>query len=464
MSRRYVYRRPFRHRPPREVKPLHILMYPAGGIALTPDPVAIPIVIPTPTLAVDRLVTPDPVVVPIVIPTPTVVIDIDLAPDPVAVPLVIPTPTLTFTLTPDPVAVPIVIPTPTLTLGIGLTPDPVAIPVVVPTPTLTMGLTPDPVVVPVVIPDPVVSVGTPLTYDAFAWGDMAGQIFGTAGSRVACADDTAASADTLRATSEVFDAVVTNGYAAGLGNSATADTVDAASFFEMLRIGGTLAEAVMVAVAKVDYTSVSVGFGGFTVGFEQGGYNLYRALTREAVLDGNPVAYARPGATELSVAQADETAFWYGITAVSSAGVENRARMRIVRESVSGGILGGPRPNPVAWARARAVEGGQIELSYEYDGGGAAGVATGLQVGRATGHDGAGVDWGALIQTITISGRAHGKTTLAPTYADGETVYLAVRAVTAAGDSGTVLEPGGSPVIADSSGPVANPVLVGSQG
>ncbi len=300
--------------------------------------------------------------------------------------------------------------------------------------------------------------------DVFVWSDAAAKTFGTAGSRVAFADDTADSADTMRATSEIFDAVITNGYAGGLGNSDLADTFDAASFFEMLRIGGTLGEAVMVAVSKIDYTSVSVGFAGLSVGFELGGYNLYRALTRAGILDDDPVAYQRPGQTTFAPAQADDTAFYYGLTAVSSAGVENTTRMRVLLQEVVSGVLGGAQPNPLTWARGKAVAGGLIELSLEYDGGGAAGVATGIQVARATGPAGEGVDWGSLIQTIAIGSRAHGKTVLAPTFIDGETVYLAVRAVTAAGDGGPLLEPEGSPVIADSTGPTANSLLIGSQG
>jgi len=300
--------------------------------------------------------------------------------------------------------------------------------------------------------------------DAFAWGDVAGVNYATAGSRVALADDTADSADTMTATSEIFDGIVTNGYATGLGSSDVADTFDPGSFFEMLRIGGTFAEAVMVATQSVDYTAVAVGWPTLGVGFQLGGYNLRRNAVREGILDADPIAYRRPGETTVTAAQADDTAFYYALTAVSSAGVENTDEMRVLFQEVISGVLGGVQPNPLTWARAEPSAGGKIKLSYEYDPNGAAGVATGIQVARTTGPDGEGVDWTSLIQTISIPNLAHGKTILDPTYADGETVFLAVRAVTAAGDGGEFLEPDGSPVVADASGPTANPTLVGSQG
>lgn len=129
----------------------------AGGIAATPDPVAVPVAIPAPTLVIGGVTaTPDAVAVPIVIPDPQVVGAPIAYPDPVVVQLSIPTPTVVIggiTATPDPVTVPLVIPTPQLDWQAN--PSPVTVPLVVPTPSMAAGgvaLTPDPVTIPIVLP------------------------------------------------------------------------------------------------------------------------------------------------------------------------------------------------------------------------------------------------------------------------------------------------------------------------
>lgn len=139
--------------------------------------------------------------------------------------------------------------------------------------------------------------------DAFVWGDTGSPAFGAAGSRVCFADNSADSADTLRAASELFTAMVTNGYAAGLGFSATPCTppggpggLRPTPFFEMLRLGGTFAEAVAVAAQYLDYTTVAAGSPLMTVVFQLGGYDLYSGIgTPEAIDREQPTAYLREG-------------------------------------------------------------------------------------------------------------------------------------------------------------------------
>jgi hypothetical protein len=142
----------------------------AGGAAqtLTPDALAIPTVIPQPTVTLALGLTPDALAIPTVIPAPTLSLTYTLAPTPVAAPLVIPAPTLALTLglTPSPVAIPMVIPDPTLALLLGLSPDPVTIPLVLPAPTVGLGgisVSPDPVTIPMVIPDPTLALTLGLT-------------------------------------------------------------------------------------------------------------------------------------------------------------------------------------------------------------------------------------------------------------------------------------------------------------
>ena len=163
--------------------------------------------------------------------------------------------------------------------------------------------------------------------DAFVWGDCGTPSFGSAGSRAVFCDDSADSADTLRATSELFDAIVTNGYAAGLGFSASGCSLNAECFFEMLRIGGSLAEAFAVAISKLDYTTVAVGSPVMTVAFQSGGYNVYRGLGGIEGIDWeNPIAYLVPGPNSITLAQdlSPGQRYIYAVRAVSSAGIEER--------------------------------------------------------------------------------------------------------------------------------------------
>lgn len=137
------------------------------SLTVSPDPVAVPLVVPAPTVMRDQALAPDPVAVPLVVPVPTVALSLGLTPDPVAVPIAIPAPTVALgaiTLTPDPITVPILVPQPTVTPSYGLTPDPVAVPIVVPAPSIALGaitVSPDPVAVPIVVPAP--TIATPLT-------------------------------------------------------------------------------------------------------------------------------------------------------------------------------------------------------------------------------------------------------------------------------------------------------------
>ncbi len=199
--------------------------------------------------------------------------------------------------------------------------------------------------------------------DAFVWGDTGAPSFGDAGARAVFCDDSADSADTLRATSELFDAIVTNSYTAGLGNSETADTFDAESFFEMLRIGGTLAEAFAVAIAKLDYTAVGAGSPLMTVAFGLGGYNVYRGFGGIEGIDWDkPVAYLRAGQDSITFDQdlLPGRSYVYAVRAVSSAGVEESKTFVIiyVQTDDQGNLL----PAPLACPRDLTADVQQSSL------------------------------------------------------------------------------------------------------
>ena len=145
-----------------------------------------------------------------------------------------------------------------------------------------------------------------------------------AGTRAAIVDDSVNSANTMRATSKIFDAIVNHSYAGGSGCADDAETFDAESFFEMLRIGGTLAEAIAVAVAHLDYTAVAIGNPLMTVAFRKNGYNIYKGVGGvEHINWDNPVAYLR---AEQQVITFKEDLipcqqYIYAVRAVSSSGI-----------------------------------------------------------------------------------------------------------------------------------------------
>lgn len=148
----------------------------AGPTTLTPDAVAIPLVIPAPTIVLGAIaMAPDAVAMPLVVPDPVISLgELQLSPSAVAIPVAIPDPTLVFgakDVTPSAVAIALVVPQPTITLGaLTMSPDAVGMPIAIPTPAITLGaldLAPDAVSIPLVIPAPTIDTGIrDLTPDA----------------------------------------------------------------------------------------------------------------------------------------------------------------------------------------------------------------------------------------------------------------------------------------------------------
>lgn len=296
--------------------------------------------------------------------------------------------------------------------------------------------------------------------DAFAWG-ATGAGFSDGGIRACFTDDSANTGDTLRATSELFDAIIINGYASGLGNSETADTFDIDSFFEMLRIGGTLAEALAVSIANLDYTAVTVGLPTITVAFQVGGYNVYHGQVQKDQIDyDTPVAYLRAGVAQVDLvdfALAEDVDHYFGVRAVSSEGVEEENTTVTTRARIESGQLIGPPPNRIASALATAIAAGKIDLAFRYNARGQAAVASAIQVAQIVGGE---IDWSSLLTTVSITGTCRKSVELGP-FDHGQTVRLALRAVTAGGVAGAVF--GASPVVADTTGPAAVDYLSVSQ-
>jgi len=186
------------------------------------------------------------------------------------------------------------------------------------------------------------------TADAFIWGDAGTPAFAAGGTRAVFADTSAASADTLRATSSACGAALwTGGYAAALGSAETAESFDAESFFEMLRIGGTLAEAACVATAHLDYTAVPAGSPLMTAAFQRGGYNVYRGKGGiEQINWEQVVACARQDQQVLCFSEKLEPGELrvYGLRAVSRGGLEERNTHVVTYAQIDedGGLLPAP--------------------------------------------------------------------------------------------------------------------------
>lgn len=157
--------------------------------------------------------------------------------------------------------------------------------------------------------------------DAFVWGDTGTPSFGTAGTRAVFTDDSLHSAYSLRSGTVACRTAITNSYAAAFGNadSVCPVTLDAESFFEMHRIGGTLAEAFAVSVKYIDCTSVAIGNPLMTTAFSTSGYNVYRGSSSVLGIDyDSPVAYLRSGVSQasLTIVPDASTTYKYALRAV----------------------------------------------------------------------------------------------------------------------------------------------------
>jgi hypothetical protein len=186
--------------------------------------------------------------------------------------------------------------------------------------------------------------------DAMVWAATGTPSFNEGGTRAAFVDTGDASAASLRtAGTPCGRALHDAGYAAAVGSSDDAETFHAESFFEMLRIGGTFAEAVAVAAAHLDGTAVPAGVPTMAVAMPRAGVNVYHgAGSADAVDYAAPVACLREGQTtaELSLALPEGERHFLAARVVSPAGVEetNTHVITCARADGAGALLDPPLP------------------------------------------------------------------------------------------------------------------------
>jgi len=170
--------------------------------------------------------------------------------------------------------------------------------------------------------------------------------------------------------SEMTKGLLTTGYAAGIGFSAlTANNgFDGRSFLEMLRIGGSFAEAVAVAVEHLDHTAVGVGDPTMTVNFELEGYDIYHGLGGPEAVDwASPMAYLRPEAQQFTVPLEISPGRRHvlAVRAVSSAGIEDQSSEAIAYAEVdSQGDLLSPPLEKASDVTAELQMDGQILVGF----------------------------------------------------------------------------------------------------
>lgn len=303
------------------------------------------------------------------------------------------------------------------------------------------------------------AIGT-LTNGAFLWGDESSVAFDPSGSRAVYAADGTSSGSSLRSPSSksLGDAMNANAWAAGLGNSETPEAWDATSFFEMLRIGGTLAEAFGVAVSSVDYTSVAAGDGLMTVAFATGGYNVYRSQGDLSNVDfDTPVAYLPAGQTSpalTGLGHNASTRYVYAIRPVRNSleGPDMSCHVEFVTDSE--GEWTGARPVPVELVDADAGAGGQVTVRWTFRTPYGQTPPTDFAVYRSATRD---ISPGApdAVEPYLADGEYSHTFTLS----DGQTSYFAVTARTSQAVE-CDLSPVVGPVVADASAPQAPTVYL----
>ncbi len=207
--------------------------------------------------------------------------------------------------------------------------------------------------------------------DAFVWGDTATPSFGTGGSRVAFVDTSTDAADSLRAGSAACYSALCNDYAGALGSSDTADTFDAESFFEMLRVGGTFAEACAVAIASLRYTACPAGSPLMTISFCKSGFNIYHATGGPEDMNWTePVAYARPDpqSKQIPLSLAPGQKHVLGARAVSEGGIEeqNTHVIAYAEADSNGDLLPVPLGRP-SQTTVKVLPDGSVVVGFSYD-------------------------------------------------------------------------------------------------
>jgi hypothetical protein len=150
---------------------------------------------------------------------------------------------------------------------------------------------------------PLPDVDQPIEADALTWADRSGLLFGTGAERVVLASTAANSASPLRTSGSDAYAAFQAAYQAVLGSAGPAQAFDAPRFLQMLRSGGTFAEAAAVASPCLDSSAAAIGNPLLAAVLPKGGINIYRGLSDLAAVDWDaPAALLRPGQTQAQIA------------------------------------------------------------------------------------------------------------------------------------------------------------------
>ena len=196
------------------------------------------------------------------------------------------------------------------------------------------------------------------------------------------------------------------------------------------------------------------------------GYAIYGPALRPGDIDWEtPAATVAAGVSSadlVGLGLAENVDNWFGIRATSAAGVRDSATSRVAQVRITGGELVAGTPGVVAAARAEAVAGGVIRVDLHYSAVAPAGVSrttrATVQVARVVG---ATLDWDHPLATVQVRQGTRRRVTLAATFADGERVELAARAVTAGGAVGEAVLL--RPVTAAAGSPATPTTLTGAQ-
>lgn len=281
--------------------------------------------------------------------------------------------------------------------------------------------------------------------------------FGSAGSRVSFLHNRLDSADSLRGGAASCYQALTEGYASAMGFT-LAPEHEFATFFEMLRIGGSLAEAMMVGSQYLDYTNVHVGIPGIGLEFSTTGYNVYRGASSALNIDyDTPVAYLRQSDTTASLVGLGHSAdseYVYAIRPVWR-DIETPDIDTIVTVVMDGaGDWEGNRPDAVIYAGVGAESGGDVRVYWSYTPGGV--TPDDFAVWCDTDSD---VDvTGAPDATVTYSA-SRGEYSHTFSLTDGSTYWFAIAARSGAINSEVVTV---GPKVADATGPAAPDALIAS--
>lgn len=201
-------------------------------------------------------------------------------------------------------------------------------------------------------------LGVGLTGDAFLWRIEEPVTFGASGGRAVCGDLADGSAGSLRAPGAACRDALLAGYAAAFGwagPSGAAPSPEA--FFEVLRLGGTLAEAALLACPELDGGAVLVGSPLLAPDLPRAGFDLYLA-EGDVNACTSPVAHTPPGGGEVDLPASLQPGRSYVLAAraVSAAGVaeHNTHVVRRFRVDESGELRADLAPPVDLAARPRA--------------------------------------------------------------------------------------------------------------